>query len=232
MVFRMSVHASAGDGRDDLKGTWRLPRQSQQTSKDVVAYNQRLRLIAGVARAMSKHGYASLSVEQVVEEAGVSRSTFYENFENKHSCVLAAHEFVFDCLAQEVTAACETASDWPAKVAAAISTSIDFVAAAPDEARLLCLDVVGADPEVAKRAMSSNERLAAMLRAGRKYFPDAAELPEVTEISLVNAIAALLNGLFIAEREDRIEELKPQILQLTLIPYLGAAEAQRLALAA
>jgi AcrR family transcriptional regulator len=198
----------------------------------VVAYNQRLRLMAGVARALSRHGYASLSVEQVVEEAGVSRSTFYENFENKHDCVLAGHEFVFNCLEEELVNACEAAQDWPSKVFAAVVTSFEFVAHAPDEARLLSLDVVGADPAVARRALTSNERFAGMLRTGRKYYPDAEALPEVTEISLVNAISSLLNSAFIAERADRIEELKPQVLQMVLMPYVGVAEAQRLALAA
>jgi AcrR family transcriptional regulator len=200
--------------------------------RDVVSHNQRLRLVAGVARALTEHGYASLSVEQIVEQAGVSRSTFYENFENKHDCVLAAHEVVFDCLADEISKACAAEPDWPAKVAAAAAASLAFASEAPDEARLLSLDVVGADPGVARRVLASNERLAAMLRAGRQHYPEAKELPELTEIALVSAISSLLNGLFIDDRGDRIETLKPQIVQLLLMPYVGAEEAQRLAVAA
>ncbi|HEY5054156.1 MAG TPA: TetR/AcrR family transcriptional regulator [Solirubrobacterales bacterium] len=226
------AEGSAGKGPDGLKGTWRLPRGTQKISGDEVAHIQRLRLVAGVARALTEHGYASLSVEQVVEQAGVSRSTFYENFKNKHDCVFAAHEVIFDCLAAEVAEACAAVPDWPAKVSAAVVTSLTFVVDAPDEARLLSLDVVGADPGVARRVLASNERLAGMLRAGRRHYPDAERLPELTELALIGAVSSLLNGLFIDDRADRIEELKPQVVQLLLMPYVGAEEAQRLSLAA
>jgi AcrR family transcriptional regulator len=228
----MKAEEPAGRGSAGLKGTWRLPRGTQGMQDEEVAYIQRLRLVAGVARALTEHGYASLSVEQVVEQAGVSRSTFYENFKNKHDCVLAAHEVIFDCLADEVATACAAAPDWPAKVSAAVATSLALVSDAPDEARLLSLDVVGADPGVARRVLASNERLAGILRAGRRCYPEAGGLPELTELALIGTISSLLNGLFIDDRADRIEALKPQIVQLILLPYVGADEARRLALAA
>jgi AcrR family transcriptional regulator len=214
------------------KGTWKLPRGAHKLPRDVVAYNQRLRLVAGVARALSERGYASLSVEHVVEQAGVSRSTFYENFENKHDCVLNAHAMVFDCLSSEIAKACAAQADWPAKVTAAVNVAIAFVVDAPDEARLLSLDVVGADPAVARRAIASNEHLAGMLRAGREQCPRAEALPDLTEMALVSSTSSLINTFVVEDRLDEIDELKPQLVQLLLMPYVGIEEAQRLALAA
>jgi AcrR family transcriptional regulator len=228
----MSANATAGEAAEDLRGTWRLPRGATRLPRDVISYNQRLRLVAGVARALSHHGYASLSVEQIVEQAGVSRSTFYENFGNKHDCVLAAHRIVFDCLVSEISKVCAVVPDWPGKVRAAVITAIEFVAEAPDEARLLSLDVVGADPAVASEVVVSSERLAAMLHTGRQYYPEAEGLPDLTEMALVSAVSSLLSRVFIDGEADRVEELTPQIVQLLLMPYVGAGEAQRLALAA
>jgi AcrR family transcriptional regulator len=215
-----------------LKGTWKLPRGAHKLPRDVVAHNQRLRLVAGVARALSEHGYASLSVEHVVEQAGVSRSTFYENFENKHDCVLSAHEMVFGCLADEIEKACAAERDWPEKVMAAVDAAVAFVSDAPDEARLLSLDVVGADPTVARRVIASNERLAEMLRAGREHCPRAEALPDLTEMALVSSTSSLINAFVTEDRLDQMDQLKPQLVQLLLLPYVGIEEAQRVALAA
>jgi AcrR family transcriptional regulator len=209
-----------------------LPHGARTLPRDVVAYNQRMRLVAGVARALAKHGYASLSVEHVVAEAGVSRSTFYENFTNKHDCVMIAHEVVFDCLVDEISKACAEAPDWPSQVAAGVSASIAFVVDAPEEARLLSLDAVGADPGVARRVLASNERLAEMLRAGREHSGLAESLPELTEMALVSATSSVLSGFVMDGRVDQIEELKPQLVQLLLMPYVGVEEAQRFALVA
>lgn len=216
----------------DRKGTWKLPRGAHKLPRDVVAYNQRLRLVAGVARALTQHGYASLSVEHVVEQAGVSRSTFYENFGNKHDCVLKAHEMVFGWLAEEIAKACASESDWPSKVTTAVGAAIAFVSDAPDEARLLSLDVVGADPTVAKRVIASNESLAEMLKVGREECPQAEALPDLVEMALISSTSSLINAFALEGRLDRLDELKPQLVQLLLMPYLGVEEAQRLALAA
>src|SRR5207245_95741 len=58
---------------------WRLPRGAHKLPREVVVGHQRERLLSGAARALAEHGYASLTVEQVIEQAGVSRATFYEN---------------------------------------------------------------------------------------------------------------------------------------------------------
>jgi AcrR family transcriptional regulator len=53
---------------------------------------QRQRLIAGMTQAAARHGYREASVARVVEQAGVSRATFYEHFADKEACFLAAFE--------------------------------------------------------------------------------------------------------------------------------------------
>ena len=52
---------------------------------------QRERLIDAVIHLSAKMGSQSVSVAQISSEAGVSSATFYEQFENKEVCLLAAH---------------------------------------------------------------------------------------------------------------------------------------------
>ena len=52
----------------------------------------RERLVAGMTQAAARYGYKDASVARVVEQAGVSRATFYEHFADKEACFLAAFE--------------------------------------------------------------------------------------------------------------------------------------------
>ena len=48
------------------------------------------RLVVGMTQAAARYGYKDASVARVVEQAGVSRATFYEHFADKEACFLAA----------------------------------------------------------------------------------------------------------------------------------------------
>ncbi|HET9592718.1 MAG TPA: helix-turn-helix domain-containing protein [Solirubrobacterales bacterium] len=56
------------------------------------AADPRERLIAGMTQAAARYGYREASVARVVEQAGVSRTTFYEHFSDKEACFLAAFQ--------------------------------------------------------------------------------------------------------------------------------------------
>ena len=208
---------------------WQLPRGPHGLPREVVVDHQRQRLLAGAARALAEHGYAAMSVEHILVNAGVSRTTFYENFDNKRECVLAAHEQAFNRLAGELVGACAAESQWPAKVAAAIAAAVEFGMRAPDEALLLVLDAVAADAVLASRVLAANDFLVGLLRNGRERWPSAVDLPELTEPALIGAATSVIGARLIAGQADRLRGLEPQLVQLVLMPYLGNEEARKVA---
>jgi AcrR family transcriptional regulator len=208
---------------------WSLPRGPHGLSREVVANNQRQRLLVGTARAISSRGYAEMTVEQVLKEAGVSRATFYEHFENKRECVLVAHEEAFDRLAGALFRACARGSEWSAQVAAAVRAAIDFAVERPEEAQLLVVDAVAADLTLAERVLASNDFLVGLLRNGRERCPEAASLPELTERALIGAVSSVIGNRLLSGQADRLPALEPQLVQLMLMPYLGVNEARRVA---
>lgn len=216
----------AADGGDR---TWPLPRGPHKLPREVVTDHQRQRLLGGAARAMAAHGYAELSVEQILKEAGVSRTTFYEHFDNKRECILVAHEVAFDRLSGGLVRACAARQEWPEKVAVGVSAAVDYATAAPEEAQLLVLDAVGADPVLARRAVASSDFLVGLLRNGREHSPRAAALPDLTERALVGATMSVIGTRLVAGQSDQLPELKSQLIQLVLMPYVGLDEAQRVA---
>jgi AcrR family transcriptional regulator len=220
-------HPSDAEG---LEPGWDLPRGRHRLPREIVVRHQRDRLIAGVAAAIAEHGYPRLSVERVIEVAGVSRTTFYAHFSNKGEAVLRAHDLIFERFLGLIVRACNAKHEWPLKVKAAIEATLDFAVEEPAQAQLLTLDALAANAEVAGRVLDSSDHLAALLSAGRRYSLNTPQLPDLTEKALVGAITAIIASRLMSREPERLPELKPQLVELTLTPYLGAREAKAVAL--
>ena len=86
--------------------------------------NQRQRIISSAASALADFGYADMTVAHITTHAQVSRTTFYQNFENKQDCILGAHKEIFESFLIRLTAACHSQAEWTAKVSTAIASSL------------------------------------------------------------------------------------------------------------
>ena len=72
-------------------------------------------------------------------------------------------------------------------------------------------------------------RIVPLLRAGRQHYPDATDLPEITEQVLVGGIACLIGGALLDEDYERVAALEPELVEFLLTPYVGGDEAKRIA---
>jgi len=199
------------------------PQQSPQPP------DQRERLIAGVAIAIAEQGYAEFTVAHVLAAAGISRRTFYEHFANKQEAVLVAHDIIFERFMRSLRGACKTQDEWPLKVKAAIGATIDWAVANPAEGQLLTLDVMAPSAEVARGLLDSGDQLAALLSGGRQYGPRGDELPELIEKALVGAIFAVVAARLRDGEPELLHALEAQLVELTLMPFVGPEEAARVA---
>lgn len=77
-----------------------------------------------MARSVARRGYAEATVAEAIAHAGVSRTTFYEQFASKEECFLAAFRELAPVLAGELI---EAVSDvpWPQKQRAMLSVVLD-----------------------------------------------------------------------------------------------------------
>lgn len=76
-----------------------LPRGPHRLTREEVERSQRERLLTGAAEAVAEKGYAKLSVGDILERAGVSRTTFYQLYRDKLDCFLAAYRMAADVVA-------------------------------------------------------------------------------------------------------------------------------------
>jgi AcrR family transcriptional regulator len=202
----------------------------QQRSEAPSGYAEdRERLIAALAKAAAEHGYAELTVEQVVHYSGVSRDVFFAHFETKEQGLVAAQDVFLDRLWLDVVHACEAPQTWPLKVRAGLGAILASLAEASSLARVFAVEAAAASLAATERQFATLERYASMLREGRRHYPDTASLPEATERALVGGIASIVSGHLLMEDPQAIPALEGQLVELVLIPYLGEAEARRVA---
>ncbi len=206
-----------------------LPQGRHQLSREEVAESQRRRLLAGMARALAEHGFSRLTVKHVVASARVSRRTFYVFFDSKEECLCAAYDAASEALWRSGEEAVARADGWPSRVSAATAAALDFLAADTHRAHLFTIEARAAGEELAARQRADVERAAALLRAGREGRTQAAQLPDGTETTLVENIAALTGANVLSGAAEILPSLAPQLTEHLLSPYLGADEAKAVA---
>ena len=152
--------------KGDDEGVQRLPRGAHGIPSDVVARNQRERLVAAVAEACAEHGYAETTVADLTHRAGVSTATFYKLFAGKRECALEAHRELLARLLEEVDRACAAQAGWGERARAGVHTALGLLAGDAPTARLLTVEVMALGPLGAERNDAAIESFATRLRAG------------------------------------------------------------------
>jgi len=165
----------------------------------------------------------------VTRAASVSRRTFYEQFESKEQCFLAAFDMMVAHVRDSMTEAARAVEGWEEQVSAALSSMLQFFAAEPDLARFCLIEPLRADPVVSDHYRETVTEICEALRSTRPDTPRARRLPASTEETLVGGVISLIARHLNAGETNRLVALHPQLLELVLAPYVGVEEAGRFA---
>jgi AcrR family transcriptional regulator len=211
-----------------------LPRGRHAAPRPVVREAQRLRMLEAMVRAVAEKGYVRVAVADVVERAGVSRKTFYEQFSNKEDCFLAAYDAGVDGLLAAIDdALAELAPDWLAAARRAVEVYLARMAANPGFARAFLIEVLGAGPAALARRDIVQARfadqLAAIHRRARADIPEIPELAPHTFRAAVGAVNELVTAHVLERGAETLPELTDAILDVHLALLVGRELAQRIA---
>jgi AcrR family transcriptional regulator len=215
-------------GRDEATDLGPLPGGHHGLSREQVTESQRERLLAALAHTVADRGYKATTITEIVKGASVSSKAFYENFESKEVCFLAALEAVVAHLHEVVGAAVAPYDEWPQRVVAALRALLEFFEAEPDLARLCLVEPVTATPAIAARFREEVIACIPYLRPGRKEREEATGLPESTEDSLLGGLVVLTSRSLLTGGGP-LPELLPDLVEFVLAPYLGPERARALA---
>lgn len=204
----------------------RLPRGRHGLSRQFVVQNQRDRLAAATIEVVAEHGFNAATIAQICLAASVSRRTFYAIFSSKEECFFAAYGAVVEHLLVETDAAAAKQAEWPAKVAAKLRVSLEFLAANPDLAMFCLAAPQWAGEEVAARYRAAMGGAVAYLCEGMPAPPATKPRSEAVTASLMGGMISLVVRKVNGGAGDSLPELLPDLLELFLTPYLGRASAQ------
>jgi AcrR family transcriptional regulator len=209
-----------------------VPTGRHGLPRDVVATHQRERLLAATIELVAKRGYRGTSIDHIVKSARVGYVAFYELFEGKEDCFLAAFERIVEETSEAVAAAVAAETEWPDQICAALDTLLDLIAADPARARVGLVEVQAAGRKAYARYEEAIDGAAPKLREGRELSVEAATLSDTLEEAVLGGIAWILHQRLVKGEMEKTGGLLRETIQIALSPYLGEAKAHRLATAA
>ena len=204
-------------------------RRARGMSRSFVIHSQRERILDAVTNLAAAKGYASLSLEQIVEESCLSMNVFYEHFAGKEDAFLVAHE-VGQAKARAITErALASASDWPTGVHAGITAQLQFLASEPAFARVALVEALIANARSAKRANLAIGAFAQMLAPSLEPSGDGSPYSNVTLEAIAGGIFELCLTYAVRDRVAQLSELVPTATYFALAPFIGRVPAGRVA---
>jgi AcrR family transcriptional regulator len=197
--------------------TGRLPRGRHGLSREEVAAAQRTRLLLAMTDAMAEQGYVATSVADVVARSGVSRETFYQQFDSKLGCFLAAADAAADLLFAPLAVTLEIgggdggADDRLARFDELLGAYLDGLADHPAFARLFLVEVYAAGPVAIERRVA---RQAVIADGIADLLAVEDEAGRFACQALVGSISSLVTGPLVAGDLDALVALRRPLVDL------------------
>lgn len=140
-----------------------------------------------------------------------------------------AFEGAFARLQVVLETACAGRGPWFERAVGAIRGALEFAAAEPEAANVLTNEALTAGVDGVQRYERLMAYIAGLLEGGRAESPHGDELPPTTERSIAGGVAAIVGNRVGRGRPGELLDLTSEIIQFVLTPYLGTAEAKRIA---
>ena len=221
----MSTAVPASPGK--RRGVGQLPRGRHGLPRAFVVSNQRERIIDALAAVCAAKGYSAATVEDVIAQAGVSRRTFYDLFASKQECFLVAYELVMDRVVRAVehSYASEDCA-WPQRMSRLLQSLLSQLAAEPELARLVMVDVLAAGQAALERRDVALRRFEIFFDAGAISLPLSDHERRLLARGVIGGLAEALYNRIAAGETDKLPHAGPDLLYCMLVPYLGHNRAR------
>jgi AcrR family transcriptional regulator len=170
---------------------------------------QRERLLAGMVAAANRDGYASASVTAVITQAGVSRPTFYEYFNDRDDCFLAALSDAQARLAGEVENAARAAGA-PRAAVASVQSLVEFASRKPALAQFVMNEAMTGGPRALEVRDAGIARIAMILDEAHAQLPAQTPYPAIPAAAMTGGVYRLL-ATRLRRGEPRISALADEL---------------------
>jgi len=155
----------------------------------------------------AKGGYQGVSIAQVSSRAGVSSATFYEQFEGKEDCMLAAYRAVAERVFGQMQPVLLDGGDWSDAARAALRRVLQAVQSDPNAGRVLFIEALAGGPLIGEeraRVLGEFERRA------QDFLNSATKTGKTLDIpaaALVGAARSIVSRRLRTNAEDELPTL-------------------------
>jgi AcrR family transcriptional regulator len=212
-----------------LKGTGkRADKSGEDLGRGHVAEIQRSRMLTAMVQEISERGAANVSVAHVVGRSGVSRRTFYEIFDDREDCFLAAFDDALEHVVANVIPAYEQSGSWRVKMRAALTALLECVDYDPATGRLLIVESLAAGPQALERRQSVLAQIIPAIEEGQGESKTAADLPPLTAEGVAGGVLSVLHARLTEKNvEGSLLDLVNPLMGMIVLPYLGSAAVRK-----
>lgn len=180
------------------------------------------RILRALAAVIAEKGYPETTVAEVVGRASTSQRTFYENFSNKEDATVAALDSGSAQMLAAALPAFRRATDWPGAVRATQEAMFTFGIEEPEYARLGAVEMYAAGKRALEQREVVTEGMEGLLAPGYELKPDT---PQIASEAIGGALYALFYDHVKQKGPERLAEMVPLAVYVTLAPFLGGEGA-------
>ncbi len=218
---------------DTPLSTVRSRQEQGSLSRGEVEDIQRARILSAMVEVAAEGGYLGAAVAPVVARAGVSRRTFYELFDGREDCFLAAFEWGVEQVRQAVVEAYCSQRSWRDRARHALAALLAFFDAEPEFAHVCVIEALGAGKLVLERRAQILGELIGVLDASAPRARGREEALLLTVEGIVGGAFSVIHGRLLEKRYSKPSDSSPgplvalhgQLMALIVLPYLGPRAA-------
>ena len=187
---------------------------------------------------VARRGAGGVTVADVVERAGVSRRTFYENFEDREACLLVSFERALVLACERVVPAFEAGDGWRERVRAGLVALLAFCDEQPSVARLLLFESQASGVRVARRRGEVLGYVTGIVDQGRLSMTDnnsasasssssgGEGVSRLTAEAAVGGVLAVIDARLTDPGRGPLVALAGELMGMIVLPYLGSRAAR------
>lgn len=161
---------------------------------------QRARIVSAMAEVASELGYVGAAVAPVVARAGVSRRTFYELFEGREDCFLAAFDWGVDQARSVMLEAYGSQRSWRESIRHALASLLALLESEPELARMCVIEALGAGKLVLERRAQVLSELIVGLDVGAPPARGMGSMPLLTAEGIIGGAFSVIHGRLLERR--------------------------------
>ncbi len=184
-------------------------------------------MLTAMGEVAAERGAANVTVAHVVARSGVSRRTFYDLFEDREDCLLAALDEALERVAAPVLAAYGEPGRWRERMRRGLAALLQVLGEDPVRARLCVVESLAAGPQAMDRRARVIQGLIAAVDQGRLEVKAGQDPPRLAAEGVVGAVLSVIHARLVQDATGPLTDLLNELMGVIVLPYLGPAAARK-----